>query len=192
MPGLNVMVFSDYYPEGHQGGITIIQNGVRVAANGDLRLEVSPGQWQPVSGIIEKVIDTINNEITVSLSYPDSNRIKSPFNPVTYPDLYLKYYVKVRAAGSSFYIAVDLEKPLPEEWAGKVSFNIELFPGDLFGKTYYMDNNSGVFSRQVNGPAFYNEEGNLIIKPMVQGRKLTVAPEADAHKMSITSVKGTL
>ncbi len=192
MPGLNVMVFSDYYPEGHQGGITIIQNGVRVAANGDLRLEVSPGQWQPVPGIIDKVIDTINNEITVSLSYPDSNRIKSPFNPVTYPDLFLKYCVKVKAAGSSFYIAIDLEKPLPEEWNGKVSFNIELFPGDLFDKTYYMDNNSGVFSRQVNGPAFYNEEGNLIIKPMAQGRKLTVAPESDAHKMSITAVNGTL
>ena len=31
MPGLNVMVFNDFYPEGHQGGVTIIQNGVRVA-----------------------------------------------------------------------------------------------------------------------------------------------------------------
>ncbi|MDZ7305241.1 MAG: hypothetical protein ONB44_24220, partial [candidate division KSB1 bacterium] len=30
MPGLNIMVFHDYYPEGHQGGITIIQNGIRV------------------------------------------------------------------------------------------------------------------------------------------------------------------
>src|SRR6476661_8873124 len=43
--GLNVMVFSDYYPEGHQTGVTIVQHGTRVAANGDLRLEASPGQW---------------------------------------------------------------------------------------------------------------------------------------------------
>ena len=35
MPGLNVMVFFDIYPEGHQGGVGIIQNGTRVATNGD-------------------------------------------------------------------------------------------------------------------------------------------------------------
>ncbi|NQU88142.1 MAG: hypothetical protein HQ541_20540, partial [Mariniphaga sp.] len=29
MPGLNVMVFYDVYPEGHQGAIGIIQNGTR-------------------------------------------------------------------------------------------------------------------------------------------------------------------
>ena len=38
MPGLDVIVFDDYYPSGHQSGITIVQNGVRVAANGDIRL----------------------------------------------------------------------------------------------------------------------------------------------------------
>jgi endoglucanase len=192
MPGLNVMVFNDFYPEGHQGGITIIQHGVRVAANGDLRLEVSPGQWQPVPGIEDKLIDTAGNMITVVLSYPDSNRIESPFNPVTYPDLYLKYRINVKAAGASFYINVDLEEPLPESWAGKVSFNIELFPGDLFGKTYYMDNNSGVFPRQVNGPAFYNDQGNLIVKPMAKGKKLTVAPETADRRMTITAIKDSL
>jgi len=36
-PGFDVMVFDDYYPNGHQSGVTIIQNGVRVAANGDIR-----------------------------------------------------------------------------------------------------------------------------------------------------------
>jgi hypothetical protein len=44
MPGLNVMVFYDIYPEGHQGAIGIIQNGTRVATNGDIRLEPTPGQ----------------------------------------------------------------------------------------------------------------------------------------------------
>ena len=33
MPGLNIMMFDDFYPEGHQGGMTIIQNGSRIAAN---------------------------------------------------------------------------------------------------------------------------------------------------------------
>lgn len=42
------MVFHDYYPDGHQTGVTIIQNGNRIAANGDLRLEAAPKQWSPV------------------------------------------------------------------------------------------------------------------------------------------------
>jgi endoglucanase len=42
MPGLDIMVFDDYYPSGHQGGITIIQNGERVAANGDIRTVAWP------------------------------------------------------------------------------------------------------------------------------------------------------
>ena len=35
--GANVMVFSDVYPEGHQGGLTLVMNGQRVAANGEVR-----------------------------------------------------------------------------------------------------------------------------------------------------------
>ena len=37
LPGVNVMAFQDVYPEGHQGGVSIIQNGIRVATNGDIR-----------------------------------------------------------------------------------------------------------------------------------------------------------
>lgn len=48
MPGLDVTIFSDIYPEGHQTGVTVIQHGLRVAANGGVRLEASPGQWSPV------------------------------------------------------------------------------------------------------------------------------------------------
>lgn len=38
MTGLDVIVFDDYYPIGRQGGVTIIQNGERVAANGGITL----------------------------------------------------------------------------------------------------------------------------------------------------------
>ena len=44
--GAGVMVFSDNYSEGHQGGVTLVLNGHRRAANGDVRFEVSQGQWQ--------------------------------------------------------------------------------------------------------------------------------------------------
>jgi hypothetical protein len=36
--GVNVMLAQDFYPESHQGGVGIIQNGLRTATNGDLRL----------------------------------------------------------------------------------------------------------------------------------------------------------
>ena len=45
--GVDVMAFDDIYPEGHQGGVCIIMNGNRVATNGDIRFEATPGQWQP-------------------------------------------------------------------------------------------------------------------------------------------------
>jgi hypothetical protein len=43
--GTDVMAFSDFYPEGHQGGVCVIMNGHRIATNGDIRLEATPGQW---------------------------------------------------------------------------------------------------------------------------------------------------
>ena len=36
--GTDVMAFSDFYPEGHQGGVCVIMNGHRIATNGDIRL----------------------------------------------------------------------------------------------------------------------------------------------------------
>jgi len=45
--GADVMVFSDMYPDGHEGGITLVMNSNRVAANGDIRYEATPVQWQP-------------------------------------------------------------------------------------------------------------------------------------------------
>ena len=54
--GVDAMAFNDFYPEGHQGGISIIMNGHRVATNGDLRFEPTPGQWQPVPNQIDRKI----------------------------------------------------------------------------------------------------------------------------------------
>ena len=42
--GVDVMAFDDIYPEGHQGGVSIIMHGNRVATNGDIRFEPTPGQ----------------------------------------------------------------------------------------------------------------------------------------------------
>ena len=192
MPGLSVMVFNEDYPEGHQGGITIIQHGVRVAANGDVRLEPAPGQWQPVPKVGERKVDRKEGEISVRCAFPNPDKHRKGFNPIVYPDLELDYTVNVRAEGQSLSISVDLDKPLPQEWVGKAGFNLELFPGDLFGRTYLMDGSPGFFPRQLNGPVINDEMNGWINKPLAMGRQLVVAPEDDSRRMTIRSNHGEL
>jgi hypothetical protein len=113
MPGLNVMLAHDFYPEGHQGGVSIIQNGLRVGTNGDLRLDRTPGQWQPVPKVGERVVDRSTQEISVRMEYPDPEKDRKGFNPVIYPDLRFAYTIRVRPEGAAFRILVDLEASLP-------------------------------------------------------------------------------
>lgn len=189
MPGLNVMVFYDIYPEGHQGAIGIIQNGTRVATNGDLRLEPTPGQWQPIPATGKREVFPDKNEISIKCTYPDESRNRKGFNPVFYPDLNFSYNVRVIGEGKNFRIIVDLENPLPKEWIGKVGFNLELFPGLLFGKSWYMDGQSGIFPLQANGPMQKDADGNWQAFPMATGKMLTIAPDVPAQTMKITSLK---
>ncbi len=187
MDGLDVTVFSDFYPEGHQSGVTIIQHGNRVAANGDLRLEASPGQWSPVPAGAATEIDEHGKRISKMLWYPDSSKNRSGFNPIIYPDLHFTYHIHVTAAGgSSFRVRVDLDEPLSEEWLGKVGFNLELFPGDLFGKAYLMDDRTGIFPTQPTGPmTVHNDE--FLTEAMDMGYELVIAPEEPAQRIHITS-----
>jgi hypothetical protein len=99
-PGVNVMVGQDYYPEGHQGGLSIIMHDERIASNGDVRLEPSPGQWSPIPKPGERTVDAAAQEIRVPLHYPDAARDRKGFNPIEYPDLTLDYTVRARPAGS--------------------------------------------------------------------------------------------
>src|SRR5882672_6071777 len=112
-PGINVMYGQDYYPEGHQGGLSIIMHDERIASNGDVRLEASPGQWSPIPKPGKREVNAATQEIRVGL---------------------------------------DFDAPIPKEWVGKVGFNLELFPGLLFGKSYQLGKSDGVFQHQPSGP----------------------------------------
>ena len=93
------MLAHDYYPEGHQGGVGIIQNGLRVATNGDVRLDRTPGQWHPVPKVGKRVVDRATGEISLHAEYPDESKNRKGFNPVEYPDVRLSYTVRVRPEG---------------------------------------------------------------------------------------------
>jgi len=192
LPGLNVMAFLDIYPEGHQAGVSIIQNGVRVATNGDLRLDSTPGQWQPMPKQDKRLVDLTHNEITTWLSYPDTARNRTGFNPIDYPDLHLSYQVHVRGEGQAVRVIVDLDQPLPQKFVGKVGFNLELFPGDLFGKSWYLGNHSGIFPRQPNGPDEKTADGDFEPTPLATGPRLSIAPEVETQRMLLESHTGNL
>lgn len=150
--GVDIMAFDDIYPAGHQSGVSIIMHGNRVATNGDIRFEPTPGQWQPVPKQEERKINEEKNTIITKLCYPDPDGHLKGFNPMIYPDFQFHYQVTVKGEGENVVVTVDLDRPVPEEYVGKLCFNMELFPGSLFGKPWIMDDRQGIFPRQPNGP----------------------------------------
>jgi len=153
--GIDAMAFDDFYPEGHQGGISFIMNGKRVAANGDIRFDETPGQWQPVPKKTGRKIE--GQKIITTLCYPDTSRHETGFNPMVYPDFNLSYTVSLEPSGKGFLVTVDLNKPVPAELVGKAGFNLEFFPGELFGKPWIMDGKAGVYPQQPNSPVIVQE-----------------------------------
>ena len=121
--------------------------------------------------------------------YPDSSKDRKGFNPITYPDLKFRYTVKTEAIGSSIRVTVNFKDPIPESWTKSVGFNLELFPGQLFGEHYMMDGKSGIFPRQANGPMKNSEDGTLQIVPMASGKNIVIAPGHEEKEISITSSK---
>ncbi|MDD5540207.1 MAG: glycoside hydrolase family 9 protein [Candidatus Marinimicrobia bacterium] len=203
MPGLNVLVFHNTFSEGHQGGLEIIQHENRVATNGEIRINATPGQWQPTAKLGEglqkrgvspqtlavesRKVNRKKNEISIPCSYPDESLNRQGFNPIIYPDLNIKYTIRVKAKGQSIFVTVDFDEPIPEDWVGRIGYNLELFPGNLYGKHYYMDGKSGIFPRQPEGEARLNQFDEAEAPPMAEGQSLIVAPESDLLRMKIES-----
>lgn len=219
--GIDVMAFNDFYPEGHQGGVCVIMNGRRVATNGDIRMEPTPGQWQPVPKQLSRKVD--GNRIVTTLCYPDSSRHMTGFNPMVYPQYEVTYTVTVEPQDKGVFVTVDLDKPVPDYLLGKVGFNFEFFPGDLFGKPWVMDDQTGIYPQQPNAPleqssTNLNHIGNyflgkgqntnldqllakgyspmraddIVAAPYAVGRKFTSHPDDPYSKLTVESLTGDL
>ncbi|MEX2397129.1 MAG: cellulase N-terminal Ig-like domain-containing protein, partial [Balneolales bacterium] len=210
--GVGVMPFLDTAPESHQGGVIMVMHGTRIATNGDLRLEATPGQWSPVPVQQERIVDYENQEVRATMTYPDPNQNMQGFNPIYYPDLDLKYDVIVSADGDDINIRVDLDWPIPEEFVGEVGFTMEFYPHDLFGKSWHMDEQAGIFPMQAYGvTAGYDSTPTPEILPsgdlksylplpnhqakpvpLATGRTLTIAPESEKFRTQISTRHGEL
>lgn len=189
--GINVMLGQDYYPEGHQGGLSILMHDERIASNGDVRLEPAPGQWSPIPKPGERQIDRAKRQISVQLAYPDPDRNRKGFNPIVYPDLELTYTVRAIPEGESIRLIVDMDKPVPQAWIGKVGFNLELFPELLFGRSFQLGSTEAVFPRQPTGPGEVDEDGTYELRPLARGKRLEIAPETELYHLTITAVRGS-
>jgi endoglucanase len=210
--GVGVMAFHDTFPESHQSGLIMVMHGTRIATNGDLRLEPTPGQWSPVPKIVSREVDRDSAEIRTKLAYPDDRQYHKGFNPLHYPDLNINYQMSVRAEGRDIKVRIDLEEALPEEWVGQVGFVLELYPEDLFGKTWMMDSTSGIFPRQPYGvvlPEGLEPKPEILPSgelrhmrplpnhralpvPLAVGQKLAIAPNSDEFRMQIESSTGEI
>ncbi|MDQ2076994.1 glycoside hydrolase family 9 protein [Marinimicrobium sp. ABcell2] len=210
--GVGVMAFHDDHPESRQGGVIMVMHGNRIATNGDLRLEPTPGQWSPVPKLENRVVDREAGEIRTTLSYPDERQNLVGFNPLYYPDLELTYDVVVSTEGDAIKVRVDLDRPIPDEWVGEIGFNLELYPADLFGMSWIMDDQSGIFPRQAYGVTVPegSEPNPQIVQtsplkglvpldnhrarpaPLATGRTLSVAPESDEMRLQIETRDGHL
>jgi len=159
--GVDVMAFDDFYPEGHQSGVSIIMHGSRVASNGDVRI-VEMNEY-PMPKQIERELNKEKNFIETSLCFSDYE---------------INYKVNVRGENESVIVSVDLEKPIPKNFPGKLFFFLELFPGALFGKPWIMDGKQGIFPVQANGPTHAKpQNGYLFNEPLATGKCLTVRPD---------------
>ena len=180
--GVDVMAFNDFYPVGHQSGVSIIMHGKRIATNGDIRFEQTPGQWQPTSKQLDRELNYNANSIITKLKYPDLEHNLCNFNPMIYPNCEFEYSVTTTGDGDTVKVRVDLDRPIPRLFAGKLCFNLELFPGELFGKPYIMDEKSGIFPRQPNGPTL-SQPANLPNSGNLPGQRV----EANVEILADTS-----
>jgi hypothetical protein len=172
--GVNVLVFSNWYnglfDDSKMSGIELIQQGVRTATNGDVRLNATPEQWDAIPEFVDREVDRQKGIIQANLRYGKYN---------------FDFSIRTQAAGDSILISVHLPRPLPAELIGKAGFNLEFLPAAYFEKSFIMDESNGVFPLYPTGP---KEQNNAIEPaPLVTGNRLVLAPDDPERTVTISS-----
>ena len=171
---LNILVFSNWYNEdfsdAKMSGVEIIHHGVRTATNGDVRLNPTPEQWDPVPHFKNRKVNRDDNSIQAYLFYPKYN---------------FDYNIKVKASGKGVIITVSLDKPLPKKLQGLAGFNLEFLPSAYFEKTYLMDGKGGNFPLYPYSNMKMTKTGQTEPLPIAAGKELTLAPNDPYNRVSI-------
>jgi hypothetical protein len=179
--GLNVLVFSNWYDgnfsDAKISGIELIHHGIRTVTNGDVRLNSTPGQWDPVPDFVDRKVNSTNQTIEAFLKYPAYN---------------FTYSIKTEARDGGIYISVNINEPLPVALEGKAGLNLEFIPSSYYEKTYLMDATSGIFPLYPSGRMKVTDSGSPEPLPLVQGNSLVLAPEDPLNRITVKSSTGDL
>jgi endoglucanase len=180
-PGLSVLLYHNAYHEvfGDQkmGGLEIILHEQRIATDGDVRLSPTPTQWDPIPHFKEHKRGPSGNELTAFCAYSDRG---------------LSYRVEVQPEADGFRVSVHLDQPLLAALAGKAGFNLEFLPAAYFGKSFMLDETSGIFPRHPDGPMQKEADGSVQPLPLATGHRIVLSPEDSLTRVTIVSDSGAL
>lgn len=169
----DVLVYSNWYSglfsDSKISGVEIIHHGVRTATNGDVRLNATPEQWDPIPQFTERTVDRENNGIRAELEYPDHD---------------FRFAVEARAEGGAILLSVHLPEPLPPALEGRAGFNLEFLPAAYFGRSFVMDEHYGIFPLHAVG---LKEQAEVEAEPLATGHRLVLAPEDPERRITLSS-----
>ena len=179
--GLSVLLYHNAYHavfgDQKMGGLEIILHEQRIATNGDVRLSPTPTQWDPIPHFKERKRGPSENELTAFCTYSDRD---------------LSYRVEVEPEADGFRVSVQLDQSLPAALAGKAGFNLEFLPTAYFGKSFVLDEASGVFPRHPDGPMQKEADGTVQPLPLATGHRIVLSPEDPLTRVTIASDNGPL
>jgi len=184
--GVNLFVFSNWYDglfaDAKISGVEIVQQGVRTATNGDVRLSATPGQWDPIGRMVSREVDAASGAIEAVLEYPEHH---------------FRYRIRAERRAGTVNLAVILDQPLPAALAGRAGFNLEFLPAAYFHHSFIADGNGGTFplhpaATMVAGGERLPSSGRDIgpgaeALPFATGQSITLAPEDPARRVTVTS-----
>ncbi len=188
-PGVNWLVFSNVneglFADAKISGLELIQQGLRTATNGDVRLAATPGQWDPADQFVSRRVDKAAGVIEAVMRYPD-----------------FQYTVRAERRGAAIVLSVLLDQPLPAAMVGKAGLNLEFVPSAYFHRSYTADGKPALFPRYPNDAMTLTPERNAASGrsdgpgaeplPFATGRQLVLSPEDAARRVAIATREGSL
>lgn len=181
-PGADLIVFSNWYDglfaDAKISGVELIHHGLRTVTNGDVRLEATPGQWEPIGSFVTRRIDAEAGVIEADLSYDDFG---------------FDYTIRVERDADGYLISVNSDTPLPTALEGKAGFNLEFVPSAYGGKGLLVDGAAHVIpytpvsnmKPRDGGPR--PDGASVDPMPIAEGHSLVLAPGDAENRISISS-----
>jgi endoglucanase len=174
--GLRVFLFhNSYHPvfgDQKMSGLEIILHEQRIATNGDVRLSPTPAQWDAIPEFKSRRRGSLPNELIASLRYPDRD---------------FEYRLDVRPEPGGIRMSVLLDRPLPASLSGRAGLNLEFLPTAYFGKSFIVDESTGIFPRHAGGPMEKKGAGGAEPAALATGNKIVLSPEDMLTRVSIAS-----